>query len=473
MNNIYKGCVALTGLAGIISCQGKADTPPRPNIIYILADDLGYGDLSCYGQQRFSTPNLDRLAAQGMRFSDHYAGCPVSAPSRCALMTGVHTGHATIRENRSLVTDRRVDLLPEDVTIASMLRDTGYKTGIFGKWGLGAEGSDAVPNRKGFDRFVGFLDQRDAHNHFPPFLHWDEEKVTIPENQNGGMGVFANDIFTREAKDFIIKNKDNTFFIYLPYTIPHAELLAPEDDMSAFRDRFLPETPFEKRRPDDTYRPSEQPRAAFAAMITRMDRQIGEIMALLDELGIADNTVVMFSSDNGPHKEGGADPQFFNSAAGQRGIKRDLYEGGIRVPFIVRWPAAVAAGAVSEHPSAFWDIVPTLCELSGAAVPQRADGISIVPTLTGKGKQKIHEALYWEYPRPKQTSQAVRIGDFKVIRNDLDLPVEVYNIKADYAERNDIAGAHPELVARAEGLFVTMRTPSPDFPVPALDGRAK
>ena len=465
---IQRKNIALLGVVAWASCQSNAQKAPQPNIIYILADDLGYGDLSCYGQQRFTTPNLDRMAARGMRFTDHYAGCAVSAPSRCALMTGLHTGHCTVRENNSTLTGKRVDLLPTDITIAARLKEQGYATAAFGKWGLGKDKSDAVPTRKGFDRYVGFLDQKDAHNHYPPFMHWDEKKVMIPENQEKQMGIYSNDVFTEEAKKFIRENRENPFFIYLPYTIPHAELAVPEEDFAPFRDKFLPETPFVPK-PGATYRYSEQPHASFVGMITRMDRQIGEILALLEELGIDKNTLVLFSSDNGPHDAGGGDPGYFNGSAGRRGIKRDLYEGGIRIPFIAWWPGTIREGSVSEHPSVFYDMMPTFCELAGAPIPANTDGISIVPTLLQKGRQKTHEVLYWEFPRSRGTAQAVRIGHFKIMRIDVNEPIEVYDISKDYAEQNDLAAQRPDLVKRGAELFLSMRTPNPLFPVQGLD----
>jgi len=457
-------------IIGVAGCSSSGEQKfVQPNIIYILADDLGYGDLSCYGQQRFATPNIDRMASQGMRFTNHYTGCPISAPARCSLMTGVHTGHCTVRENFSKVTGKRVDLLPTDITIAARLKEQGYATAAFGKWGLGKDKSDAVPTRKGFDRYVGFLDQRDAHNHYPPFLHWNEEKVMIPENRDGQTGVFANDVFTEETKKFIRENKDHPFFIYLPYTIPHAELAVPDDDFKPFRDNFLPETSFVPD-PGGTYRYSEQPRASFAGMITRMDRQIGEILELLKELGIDRNTLVLFSSDNGPHREGGADPVYFNSNAGQRGFKGSLYEGGIRVPFIAWWPGTVEAGSVSAHPSIFYDMMPTFCELAGAPIPDNTDGISIAPALLGQdGKQKTHEIFYWERPRTKATSQAVRIGNFKILRNNVNEPIEVYDLSKDYAEENDLASQRPDLVKRGAELFVSMRVSNSEYPVPEID----
>ena len=464
------GNLIIPCILGVAGCTSSGEQAAiKPNIIYILADDLGYGDLSCYGQQRFVTPNIDRMASQGMRFTDHYAACGISAPSRCGLMTGVHVGHCTIRENFSNATGKRMDLLPTDTTIATRLKAQGYATAAFGKWGLGTDHSDAVPTRKGFDRFVGFLDQRDAHNHYPPFLHWDEEKVMIPENRDGQTGVYANDIFTEEAKKFIREHRDHPFFIYLPYTIPHAELAVPDDDFKPFRDKFPPETPFVPE-PGGSYRYSEQPRASFAGMITRMDRQIGEILELLKELGLDRNTLVMFTSDNGPHRAGGADPIYFNGNAGLRGFKGGLYEGGIRVPFIAWWPGVVEAGSVSSHPCVFYDMMPTLCELVGAPIPDNTDGLSIVPTLLGQaGKQKTHEALFWEFPRPEATLHAVRIGNFKIIRNDVNMPVEVYDLSKDLAEQHDLATKRPDLVKRGAELFQSMRVPNPDFPVPGLD----
>ncbi len=468
-------CAALLpALAPGAHAAPKAETQQRPNIIYILADDLGWGDLSCYGQKRFTTPNIDRLASQGMRFTNHYAGSGVSAPSRCALMTGRHTGHGTVRENRSLTTNRRVNLTPEDMTIAQMLHGAGYATAIFGKWGLGTDKSDATPLKKGFDSFVGFLDQQDAHNHYPPFMHRGEERFDIAENQNGACGLYANDLFTHESKEFIKANASRPFFLYLPYTIPHSELLVPQDDLQPFIGRYDPETPFVAPA-RSTVRSQEFPHAAFVGMITRMDRHIGEIMALLDELGIAGNTIIMFSSDNGPHDSGGGDPAYFNGSGSRRGIKRDLYEGGIRVPFIVRWSAQVAPGSVSDLPCAFWDVMPTLSQIASVSEPRPSDGLSFLPELRGQSKkQRKHEALYWEYPTSKGVMlQAVRLGGYKAVRYGADRPIEIYDLTSDPAESRDLAAVRPDLVARARTLFITMRTPSADFPVPLLDTQTK
>lgn len=472
-----KTYLLLATLPTLASCANSAkketlQNATPPNIIYILADDLGYGDLSCYGQQRFTTPNIDKLASEGVKFTNHYAGSSVSAPSRCSLMTGLHTGHGTFRENRSLVTGKRIDLTDEDITIAQVLKDKGYATGAFGKWGLGTEGSEATPNKKGFDSFVGFIDQEDAHNHYPAFLYRNEDKFTIPENQNGNCGVYANDIFTEETKKFITDNKDKPFFVYLPYTIPHAELLVPDEDLNPQIGKFDPETPYAPD-PIKTYRHQMTPHAAFVGMMTRMDNQIGEIMALLKELGLDENTIVMFSSDNGPHDVGGADPAYFNGGGGFKGIKRDLYEGGIRVPFIARWKGVIEEGKVSDHVSAFWDIMPTLCEISGTELPRTTDGISLLPTLVGGDKKQMeHENLYWEYISKKRVLQAVRMGDYKAVKHGLDRPIEIFNIIEDAGETKDLAAKHPELVKKAEELFVKMRVPSKEFPAPDLDKKA-
>ncbi len=466
--------LGLIATLGAVACSCQSKEAPKPNVIYILADDMGYAHLSCYGQSKFQTPNIDRLADEGMRFTQHYSGCPVSAPSRCVLMTGKHTGHCTVRGNTEQLTGKRPNLLPEDVTIAQVLKDRGYATGIFGKWGLGVAGQHATPLKKGFDHFLGFLDQKDAHSHYPPRLDLDEGVMEIVENADSAANVYGNDLFTAEAKKFIRENKDKPFFIYLPYTIPHAEILVPEDDRAPFDGKFGEETPWYPK-PGATYRESPTPYASFAGMITRMDRHIGEIMALLKELGIDDNTIVMFSSDNGPAKEGGADPVFFDATGGLRGIKRDMYEGGMRIPFIARWPGKIPAGAVNDHVAAFYDIMPTLCEVSGAKVPAGADGISILPTLTGNdAKQKKHDVLYWEFHvegkgSNGQTYQAVRLGDYKVVRYGFTLPTEVYDIAMDYKETNDLAAAMPELVTRGEELFRTMHTPSEQFPSEGLD----
>jgi arylsulfatase A-like enzyme len=428
----------------------QRSAPNRPNIIFILADDLGYGDLGCYGQKRIRTPNIDRIASQGMRFTQCYAGSTVCAPSRCCLMTGLHTGHAHVRGNAL------VPLPPEDVTVAEVLKGAGYTTGIIGKWGLGEPDTMGVPNRQGFDYWFGYLNQRRAHNYWPDYLWKNEEKYPLPnvlvrDNVASKKEVYSHDLFTVEALDFIRRHQSGPFFLYLAYTIPHANNEAGREGM---------EVPSDAPYTDEDW-PQQQKN--HAAMITRMDADIGKIMELLKELGIEENTVVFFSSDNGPHREGGAGPEFFKSAGPLRGIKRDLYEGGIRVPMIVRWPGTITPGAVSDQVWAFWDFPPTAAELAGVDAPANIDGISMLPALLGRD-QKDHEFLYWEF-HERGFTQAVRLGNWKGVRFGTDRPIELYNLASDVGEKNDVAEKHPDIVARIARILKTARTDSEFFPV--------
>jgi len=418
------------------------DRKMRPNIIYILADDLGYGELGCYGQKLIRTPNLDRMAGEGLRFTDHYAGSTVCAPSRCSLLTGNHTGHTWIRGNREFYPEGQEPLPVGTTTLATLLQEVGYATGLIGKWGLGGLGSTGVPNRQGFDYFFGYLCQREAHNHYPQHLWRNHERVELGGQQ------YRSDLFAREALDFIRRNRTRPFFLYLAFTIPHFALQVPE--IAPYADADWP--------------PEMQ---RFAAMITRMDAHIGALMALLKELGIDRHTLVMFSSDNGPHQEGGARPDFFNSSGGLRGIKRDLYEGGIRVPLIARWLGTVPAGEVTRQVSAGWDILPTFCEAAGRAAPAGIDGLSLMPTLRGHPEQQLHhEYLYWEF-HERGGSQAIRMGEWKAVRLEVSrnpvAPVELYDLKSDPHESQDVAEAHPEVTARMRELFRSARMDSELF----------
>ena len=454
----------LPGCAGTGRIAGSRKN--RPNIIYILADDLGYGDLGCYGQKTIKTPNIDKLADEGMRFTDHYAGSTVCAPSRCCLMTGFHTGHALVRGNA------HVPLRPSDVTVAELLKEAGYSTGIVGKWGLGEPDSTGVPNRQGFDYWFGYLNQRHAHNYYPKYLWRNEEKVELKNKVNhviggrdrtpGGVATkrveYSHDLFAEEALDFVEQNKTKPFFLYLALTIPHANNEARQEGMEVpslepYADKDWPE-----------------PQKGHAAMITRMDGDVGRLMAKLKKLGLDNDTLVMFTSDNGPHKEGGADPTFFNSSGPLQGYKRALYEGGIRVPMIARWPGKIQAGSVSDHVSAFWDFLPTCCELIGAEAPEGIDGISMVPTLLGRpGEQREHEFLYWEF-HEQGKRQAVRMGDWKGIRQNVaknpNGPIELYNLKNDIGEKSNVAVRHPSIVAKIEECMKSARTPSEHWPLP-------
>ena len=414
-----------------------------PNIIFVLADDLGYGDIGCYGQKKILTPNLDRMAAEGMRFTQAYAGCTICAPSRCCLLTGLHTGHATIRGNpRKGHGD--FALGPADLTVAKVLKQAGYATGMFGKWGLGESGSTGLPRLQGFDEFVGYLNHKQAHDPFPRVLHTHQGEMKLHGNQKDGRGVYSGDVFTEQALRFIRQHRDQPFFLYLPYTAGHFEYelksAAPYSDKNwPKKEKF------------------------YAAMITRMDRDIGRIGTLLKELNLDDETIVFFSSDNGSTAEGGHEPRFFGSNAPLRGQKRDMYEGGIRVPMIVRWPGHIKAGSVSHQPWAFWDFLPTAAEIAGAPAPKNIDGISILPTLLGQ-PQKQHEYFYWEFHEhvPKQ---ALRTGDWKAVRLAPDLPLEVYNLKSDSAERRNVAGEYQDVVARIEKLLQGARSPNAAWPL--------
>jgi arylsulfatase A-like enzyme len=425
---------ALVGGRGLVAQR-------KPNIIFILADDLGYGDLGCYGQTRIQTPSLDRMAAQGMRFTQAYAGSTVCAPSRCVLMTGLHTGHCRVRGNQ------RIPLGPEDTTVAGVLQGAGYRTGLIGKWGLGEPDTTGIPNRKGFDYFFGYLNQRHAHTYYPTYLWRNEEKVAlqnVEEEENIAIvrEEYSHDLFTEEALQFVEREQAQPFFLYLAYTIPHVN-----NERDKLGDGM--EVPELGRYADESW---PEPEKAKAAMIARMDRDVGRLVTKLQELGLDEDTIVFFTSDNGPHKEGGIDPEFFNSSGPLRGIKRDLYEGGIRVPAIVRWPGKVEAGSASDSPWAFWDFLPTAAELAGVDAPPGLDGISIVPALRGESLP-YKRPLYWEF-HEQGKKVALREGDWKLVHLVQDDKTELYNLREDVGETNDLAAEHPE---RVQAMLATMR----------------
>ncbi|WPO36719.1 arylsulfatase [Flammeovirgaceae bacterium SG7u.111] len=449
----------------------------RPNIIYILADDLGYGDLSCYGQQNFSTLNIDKLAERGMKFTQHYSGSTVCAPSRSSLMTGLHTGHTPIRGNKGWKPEGQWPLPAEAFTIAEMLKEAGYATGAFGKWGLGFVDTEGAPHNQGFDEFYGYNCQSLAHNYYPFHLWHNTEKVILEGNEGKGTAVYAPDPTHQHALKFMEDNKDKEFFMYYPTAIPHAELVAPESYMEKYRGKFLPEKAYKgvdegERYKKGPYASQEESHAAFAAMVNYLDDQVGEIVAKLKELGIEDNTIIVFTSDNGPHLEGGADPDYFDSNGILTGYKRDLYEGGIRVPMIVWWPEKVKAGSQTDHVSAFWDVMPTVAEIVGVEKPQNIDGISFMPTLTGEKEQVQHEYLYWEF-HEKRGRQALRQGDWKLLRYDVKKspgkPYELYNLKNDPSEKNNLAGENPEKLQELIGLLEGARTESEVFSFKVTD----
>jgi arylsulfatase A len=445
--------LVLAGLAAATHTASAASARP-PNIIFLLADDLGYGDVGAYGQKLIRTPRLDRLAREGLRFTQAYAGAPSCAPSRCVLLTGKHTGHARIRAN----SDR--PLLPEDATFTQALKQAGYATGVVGKWGLGLEGSTGAPAKKGVDEFFGYLDQTHAHTHYPDYLWKNERRVEIPENKNGGRKAYSQDLFVDAALDFIRRHKDKPFFFYGAFTLPHAEVMVPDDSLAEYRGKWPEPKAFAGSK---TYSPQKEPRAVRAAMITRLDRDVGRIVDLVDELGLGENTLIIFTSDNGPITAGGQDPEFFDSNGPLRDLKFTLYEGGIRVPFVARWKGTVPAGRDSNVVTDFADMFPTFAELAGAKVPRGIDGVSIVPTLRGRpaSEQKIRDHWYWE----AAPQQAVRVGDWKLYRASAESRPELYHLGRDIGESKDLAAAEPEVAARLEKLLTSARTPSLEFPL--------
>ena len=443
----------LSGALAAPALMARGAPAGLPNILFILADDLGYGDLGCYGQQRIRTPNLDGLAASGARFTQAYAGATVCAPSRCSLMTGKHGGHATVRGNRR----PELGMRDEETTIPGLLKRAGYRTAIFGKWGLGGPATGSVPNRRGFDEFFGYLDQLHAHNYYPEHLWQDQHEFFLPANWFNRRQQYSPDLITARALEFLERPRPEPFFMYLAYTLPHAN-----NELGALTGNGM-EAPDEPAYSDQNW---PEPEKGFARMVSRLDRYVGQVLESLKTRGLDRNTLVLFTSDNGPHREGGHNPDFFGSRGPLRGIKRDLYEGGIRVPLLARWPGRVRAGAVSHAVVAFWDFLPTFAAMAGAPAPGGLDGISALPALLGQ-PQKQRDCLYWEF-HEGGFSQAVRVGDWKGVRPKMNAPVELYDLANDVGERDNIAAGHPDVVERIAGLMRTARTDSPDFPVGAL-----
>jgi arylsulfatase A-like enzyme len=459
---LRRSCLLVLGLGAITSLAiAQPANFRKPNIIFILADDLGYGDLGCYGQTKIKTPSLDRMAAEGIRFTNFYAGSTVCAPSRCTLMTGLHTGHGYIRGNSTLA------LRPEDLTVAELLKQGGYHTALIGKWGLGNENTTGLPQKKGFDEFVGYLDQVHAHDYYTDHL-WRyapkegfDGSEPLAENRDGQKKVYTHDLFTTAALNFVRLNKPEQanhyrpFFLYLAYTIPHA------NDEEGQRTGNGMQVPTDAPYSSESWPQAEKNKAA---MITRMDRDIGKLMDKLKDLKIDNETILIFSSDNGPHKEGGVDPKFFQSSGPLRGIKRDLYEGGIRVPLIVRWPSQIKAGQVTGLISAFWDFLPTAADIAQVKVREKIDGISIVPTLLGQPQTNQHDFLYWEF-HERGFQQAARKGDWKAVRPQAGKPLELYNLKTDLGENHDVADKNPDIVEKMEAYLKIARSESDKWPI--------
>ncbi|MEP4079907.1 arylsulfatase [Haloferula sp.] len=456
-------CASIVSLAGFAHA---ADAGPPPNVIYILADDLGMGDLGCYGQKKLKTPNIDRIATEGMRFTDHYSGNTVCSPSRAVLMTGQHPGKVHCRGNGD---ENKFALDPEMTTLPRMFKNAGYATGAYGKWGLGVTSNEGKPNplTHGFDHYSGWKSQMIAHTYYPTSIVRDGKEEPLEED------TFIHDLIMEDASEFIKRNAESKtpFFCYIPTAVPHAAMHAPKEMHEKWRKAY-PQFDNKigkygagkgEKTPDVV-----NPIAGFAAMMENLDNQIGGILDQLVELGIDDNTIVLFSSDNGTHREGGHNPKFWDSNGPLRGIKRDLYEGGIRTPFLVRWPGKVKAGSTNDHISAFQDILPTMAELTAQPTPKQVDGVSMLPTLLGKSDQTPNDYLYFEFVQGNSksyTSRALRMGDWKAVQRSENnkgqkfAPIELYNLKKDLGEKNNLASKNPELVQQMEKLMDRAHTP--------------
>ncbi len=499
-------------LLSLTTCSdaGKSDSNANlPNIIYILADDLGYGELGCYGQEIIETPNLDALALGGMRFTQHYSGAPVCAPARCVLLTGKHAGHAHIRGNdewrergevwdfaamfRDSTLEGQRPIPDEEITIAELLKQKQYATGVVGKWGLGAPHTEGVPNKQGFDFFFGYNCQRQAHTFYPLHL-WKNQRKVLLKNKlvaprqklpadadpydsmsyaDFRLEDYSPKLMQEEALSFIEANSENPFFLYYASPIPHVPLQAPKKWVDYYRKKLGPEDPYIG---DNGYFPSQFPRAEYAAMISYLDEQVGEIVEKLKARNLYENTLIIFSSDNGPTYVGGADTEFFDSAKPfktQFGWGKGFtHEGGIRVPMIAHWPERIMPGQTSDHISIFYDVMPTLCQMVGVAMPPDRDGTSFLPTLLGDGQQQEHSYLYWEFPA-YQGQQAVRMGKWKGIRKKIfegNMDIELYDLSLDLREQNNVADDHPEIVAKIEGIMEAAHTPAEldRFKIPQL-----
>ncbi len=484
VSNCLLSSMTLIVASPMLLAQPNGD-PDRPNIIYILADDLGYAELGSYGQKKIKTPHLDELAKRGMKFTEHYSGSAVCACSRCVLLTGKHTGHAFIRNNREVggwgpdEPEGQLPLVDEEITLAEILKERGYHTAAIGKWGLGGPGSSGHPCYQGFDKFYGYLCQRVAHNYYPTHL-WDNHDVDVlgnphfkahqkiakaPTNaadwQQYSGPVYATDRMIDHSLQFIKENRNHPFFLYYATPIPHVAIQVPEDSLQPYLGQF-DETPY---LGTNGYLPHPAPRAGYAAMISRMDRNIGRIVSMVHELGLDDNTLIVFSSDNGPTFNGGSDSKFFESAGPLRGLKVSLHEGGIRVPMIAAWPGKIEPGSTTNMISGFQDIVPTLAELTGAKVPADTDGVSLLPTLFGSGKQQQHDYLYWELGN----QQTVRSGPWKLYRHankNGEIRAELFNLDQDLSQRKNLAYDEPGQLEKMIKIARMARVPSEEFPSP-------
>jgi arylsulfatase A-like enzyme len=482
-----RNTTAILALSGLTATGLQA--ADKPNIVFILADDLGYAEVGCYGQKKIKTPNIDKLAKEGMRFTQHYTGAPVCAPARCTLMTGKNLSHAEIRGNRDSGNGHKFPgqwpITAEAITIAEVLHDNGYTTGAFGKWGLGPTESTGAPNKQGFDRYYGYICQRNAHSYYPPYLDSDDKEETINEHPIPGhmkqlkgevkaetyrAENYAPDLILAEALKFIDTNKDKPFFLYLPFVEPHVAMQPPQKWIDMYP-KSWDTVPYRGTR---GYLPHPRPHAAYAAMISQLDNHVGVVLAQLKKYGLDKNTIVIFTSDNGAtHNVGGVETEFFDSMGGLRGKKGSCYEGGLRMPCIVRWPGKVKAGSENDVPSYFPDWFPTLCEIGGAPLPKEPlDGVSLTNVLGGGNLPKRHEPMLWEF-FGYGGIVAIREGKWKAVRTGLRRKNhgkwELYNLAEDREEKNDVADKHPEMVQKMEKAWLKTRTVSKIFPIPMVD----
>lgn len=454
IQNTALAALSLAAGGTLFNCSGSSSSGKKPNIIFMMADDLGYGHLGCYGQEKIKTPHIDRLAREGMRFTQCYAGSPVCAPSRSVLMTGLHAGHTAIRGNYG---SGGTPIYDEDVTVAELLKSYGYATGAFGKWGLGDINTSGMPHKQGFDRFFGYLNQVHAHYYYPWFLYENDKKYLLPGNEGGKREQYTPDVILGKALEFIDQNKEQPFFLYLPFVLPHVELLVPEESFREYEGKFPEPHPWVDEI--GHYADQPAPRATLAAMISHLDRNVGRVMAHLKKLGLDENTIVFFCSDNGAQNKKGADLHFFKGNGELRGKKAELYEGGIRVPMIARWPGKIEPGTVSDYIWAFQDVMPTLTALAGAGQPEGIDGTSVVPVLTGRAEGKAsHSFFYWELEKGDVLHQAVRHGRWKGLRKGISAPLELYNLETDIGETTDVAEQNPGIVQKMEEYLKNARS---------------
>ena len=445
--------LSLIFITTTLTCCVHAESHPS-NIIYILADDLGYGDLGCYGQEIIQTPHIDKLCEQGMKFTRHYSGSTVCAPSRSCFLNGKHTGHVYVRANGNY--QMRPD--PQDITIATLLKQVGYHTAMIGKSGTGCRTEPGHANQKGFDYFFGFNGHGEAHHYYPPVVYRNAEEFHFPNNHKHTGETYIHDVFLKEIMKYLEDQKEGPFFLHYAALIPHASIVAPEKWIAPYREKIQEASPYKGGH----YAPCQEPKATFAGMVSRLDWEVGQIVKKVHDLRIAKNTLIIFSSDNGAHKAGGNKVEWFDSSGPLRGGKRDLYEGGIRVPMIAYWPEKIKGGSTTNHLSAFWDLMPTLCELTGAEYPKDTDGISFAPTLFGHSDQKQHDYLYWEFYE-KGNKRAALTHKWKAVQLDLASggdPIQLFDIAADISEKNDVAAQHPEVITEFERIFKEAHSPS-------------